>query len=315
MLQQTPATLSTVSGELTPRAPFDFAKAYSFLQGFSPTAGEQTFTDGSITKAVTIGDQAVAFTVRSVGTVEQPRLAYTLASARPLSAAEQAVCADRISFFLSLDDDLAPFYALGRADPIFAPVIERFYGLHHPKFLTPYEIACWAILGQRAPMWVARRVKLALVERWGTSFALTDGVLRAFPTPEQLAAVAPDALLEVVRNERKVEYLRAVTGYFLHVHEQFLRAGPYDEVAAQLRGVRGIGEWSAHFILVRGLGRMERVSAVDQELLKAAARLYTHGQPLGADAMRRLLDYYGPTQGYWAYYIRIAGMTNFAAMG
>lgn len=309
-----PATHTTYTGELTPCAPFDFAKTFQFLQGFSPTSGEQTLHEDAITKAVALGDLAVAFTVHSVGEVDQPRLAYTLAAERPLAAAEQAAVADRIRFYLSLDDDLTPFYALGRADPHFAPVIQRFYGLHHPKFLTPFEIACWAILGQRIPMPVARRMKLALVERWGPAITLADGVYRAFPTPATLATVAPDELLSVVRNERKAQYLQAVITYFNQVDEQFLRAGPYDDVMAQLRGVRGIGEWSAHFILMRGLGRMERVSTVDQELLKAAARLYNDGQPLAPEAVRALLDGYGAAQGYWAYYARIATIEAFTAM-
>jgi DNA-3-methyladenine glycosylase II len=308
--------LHTVTGALTPRAPFDFAKTHGFLHGFSPTAGEQRFDVGSVTKAVTINGRAVAFEVSSAGTIEEPRLVYTLSSERPLSEAEHAAVADRMGFFLSVDDDLRPFYTLGRADPTFAPVIERFYGLHHPKFLTPFEIACWAVLGQRIPMRLAHRIKLTLVERWGTSITLPDGeTYRAFPEPSQLAAVAPDDLLAVVRNERKVDYLQAVIDFFSQVDEPFLRSGPYDEIAARLRGIRGIGEWSSHFILVRGLGRMERVSTVDGELLKAASTLYNQGQPLDSAAMSKLLDYYGSTQGYWAYYTRIAPMERFQEVG
>jgi DNA-3-methyladenine glycosylase II len=306
--------LSSITGTLMPRPPFDFAKTLSFLKAFSPTAGEQTLDQETITKAVTLNGQAVAFELRSTGTVEQPRLAYTLFAQRPLNDEELAAAADRIRFFLSLDDDLQPFYALGRGDPAFAPVIERFYGLHQPKFLTPFEIACWAVLGQRIPMPIAHRIKLALVERFGTSNTIDGETYQAFPEPEQLAAVGPAALAEVVHNERKVEYLQAVTQFFLESAEAFLRAGDYTQVAQRLRGVRGIGEWSAHFILVRGLGRMERVSSIDQELAKAAAKLYNNGQALTSDDMQRLLDRYGAMQGYWAYYARIAMLDRMQPM-
>ncbi len=201
---------------------------------------------------------------------------------------------------------LQKFYAIGQADPEFAPVIERLYGLHQPKFLTPFEIACWAILGQRIPWRIAHRVKLALVERFGTSIALQGQVYRAFPEPQQLAEVAQDELAAVVRNERKVEYLRAVIQFFNQVDEQFLRSGPFDDVAARIRAIRGIGEWSAHFILVRGLGRMERVSSIDKELLKSAASIYNAGQPITPAELQRVLDRYGDTQGYWAFYARNA---------
>jgi DNA-3-methyladenine glycosylase II len=310
----TTSNLHTTTGKLTPRPPFDFAKTLGFLQAFTPTAGEQALAAGSVTKALTLHGRAVAFALRAAGTVEEPRFAYTLFSEQPLSEAEHATVTDRIRFFLSLDDDLQAFYTTGRADPHFAPVIERFYGLHQPKFLTPFEIACWSILGQRVPMPIAHRTKMALVERWGTSITLPSGTYRAFPEPRQLAAVNPDDLAAVVRNQRKVEYLRAVIQFFSEVDEQFLRSGDYDEVVARIRGIRGIGEWSSHFILVRGLGRMERVSTIDKELAKAAAQLYNQGQALAPAEMQRILDRYGNAQGYWAFYARIATLDRMTAM-
>lgn len=298
------ANLFAVSSRLVPCKLFDFAKTLDFLQGFGPTAGEQELTGQVLTKAITLQRRAVAFEVSSVGTIEEPELACVLTSERPLSETEQAAVEDRIRFFLSLDDDLKPLYRTGSTDPSFAPLIERLYGLHQPKFLTPFEIACWAVLGQRIPWRVAHRIKLALVERWGTSITLPGGTYRAFPEPQQLAAVDASELASVVRNERKVEYLRSVIDFFMQADEPFLRRGDYDEVVAQIRSIRGIGQWSAHFILVRGLGRMERVSAVDQELAQAAGRVYNAGQPLSATEMQRLLDRYGTTQGYWALYLR-----------
>ncbi len=161
--------LHQITGTLTPRAPFDFAKTLAFLGDFTPTAGEQALAPDSITKAVTLHGRAIAFSVRNTGTLEEPRVAYTLYAEHPLSEPELGAVIDRIRFFLSLDDDLQPFYAIGRTDPAFAPVMEHLYGLHQPKFLTPFEIACWAILAQRNPLAMAHRTKMALVQRWGTS--------------------------------------------------------------------------------------------------------------------------------------------------
>src|ERR1700686_684587 len=116
--------LNSITGTLTPRAPFDFAKTLGFLHGFGPTVGEQALAIDSVTKALTLQGRAVAFEVRSAGTIEQPALTCTLFSEHPLGEAEHAAVADRIRFFLSLDDDLQPFYTIGQRDPNFAPVIE-----------------------------------------------------------------------------------------------------------------------------------------------------------------------------------------------
>ncbi len=59
---------------------------------------------------------------------------------------------DRLGFYLSLQDDLRPFYAIADADPDFAPVARGLYGFQQVKFLTPFEHLCWAILTQRTPM-------------------------------------------------------------------------------------------------------------------------------------------------------------------
>ncbi len=304
-------TLTTTTGTLTPHAPYDFIKTLAFIGDFTPTGGEQTLAADAVTKAITQNGQAVAFELRSVGTTAEPRVSYTLFSEHPLSEEDQRAVAERIRFFLSMDDDLQPLYAIARADTHFAPIIERFYGLHQPKFLTPFEIACWSILTQRQPIAIAHRVKMALVRRWGTSITLPGGTTYwAFPEPAQLANVPPDELAQVVRNERKVAYLLAVIKFFNAVDEQFLRNGDYEEVSASIKGIKGIGDWSSHFILVRGLGRMERVSTTDKELSKAAASIYNHGQTLPPAEMQLILDRYGATQGYWAFYARIGTLSD-----
>jgi 3-methyladenine DNA glycosylase/8-oxoguanine DNA glycosylase len=70
----------------------------------------------------------------------------------------------------------------------------------------------------------------------------------------------------------------------------------------------------SYFILLRGLGRMERVSAIDKEMGKAASHIYNNDQPLTTVEMQRLLDRYGAEQGYWAFYIRNATPERAAAM-
>lgn len=285
-----------------PRAPFDFVKTLQFVGDFTPTEGEQTVTANTLTKAVTLNGRAVAFHVRNIGSVEAPCVAYTLFTEHPLTNAEHETIRERLRFFLSLDDDLQPFYTIGRTDPHFEPVIKALYGLHQPKFLTPFEIACWAVLAQRIPMALAHRTKMALAQRWGTSITLPEGVYHAFPEPQQMATVSVDELAPIVRNIRKVEYLHAVIQFFNEVDESYLRTGDYSEVATSIRSIRGIGEWSAYFILIRGLGRIERTPLSDKEIIKAASSIYR--QEMTPAAIQRIVDCYGTHQGYWAFYVR-----------
>lgn len=293
------------TGTLTPTPPFDFSKSLQFLGIFGPTKNEQTVSTHSLTKAISIDGQTVVFQLTSIGTTEKPGLEYTLFSAKPFSQAMENAVVERITFFLSLKDDLQPFYHLGREDPDFAPIIEHLYGYHQVKFLTPFENACWAVLTQRNPMKIAQQTKQALVEKYGSSLEVSGSVYWAFPEPMQIAVVDESELLKMIRNDRRTEYLVAVARAFSEADEDFLKTASDEEVEAWLRNIKGIGDWSATFIMVRGLGRMERVPLTEARLFEAASKVYGHGEELNRDDLKRLADKYGLWQGYWAHYIRV----------
>lgn len=291
-------------GRLAAVPPFDFSKTLSFLGAFKPIHDEQTISKQSFTKAVSIQGHPVVFEVTSARTVDAPELEYSLYAGQPLTEEVKMAVEDRIRFFLSLDDDLRPFYELGRNDPIFAPVMEQLYGYHQLKFLTPIENACWAVLSQRNPLNMAQKMKRAITERYGPHLEVEGTIYRAFPEAPELAAADPDTLRQTVRNERKAEQVTAVAMAFSKVDEHFLRTAPYEEVEAWLLGIKGIGAWSANFIMLRGLGRMDKVPDSEKRLLEVIEQRYGPGQSAN---LAELAAPYGPWKGYWAHYLRVGG--------
>ncbi|MCZ7542265.1 MAG: DNA-3-methyladenine glycosylase 2 family protein [Anaerolineae bacterium] len=297
--------MHTEAGALHPTPPFDFARSLDFLRRFEPVRGEQAIAPGALTKAVRIAGRTVVFRVTDAGgDVEAPRLAYTLFTATPIDAGLKAAAADRIAFFLSVADDLRPFYAVARDDPAFAPVVARLYGYHQVKFLTPFENAAWAVLAQRTALETAHALKQRVLARFGGSLEVEGTVYRAFPEPAQLAEAGEAALAAALGDARKAAYLHAAAEAFAGVDERFLRTGPFEMVEAWLQGIKGVGQWSSNFILIRGLGRMERVP---QGRALAAAIANVYGPVMSLEAAQRMVDRYGPYQGYWAHYLRTAG--------
>jgi DNA-3-methyladenine glycosylase II len=296
-------TLHAVTGTLTPTPPFDFDKSLDFLGFFAPMEGEQVLAARALAKAVVVHGQIVVFEIAVSGSVEQPHLDYTLHSDQPISDITRAAAEDRIAFFLSLHDDLRPFYAIGLDDPPFAPVIARLYGYHQVKFLTPFENACWAVLTQRNPIPIAKQLKQALAARFGASLMIGEQRYAAFPEPARLAAADPAELLELVSNARRVEYLQAVSAAFAGIGETWLRTAPYAEVEAWLRAIKGLGAWSTTFVLLRGLGRMEQLPVGEARLGQAAAQVY--GRALPDTELAALGERYGVYRGYWAHYLRV----------
>src|SRR6266540_4159616 len=299
---RTKSSLSTEEGFLTPKPPFDFAKSLDFLGAFTPMRDDHQIEEQSLTKAVAVGGQAVVFKIRSTGLIKNPRLKYTLYSQKPLSAGIRDAVVDRISFFLSLSDDLEPFYRIGYGDVDFAPVLQKYYGLHHVKFITPFECASWAVLSQRYPMGAAQKVKQTIMEKFGTGLEVEHHTYRVFPEPSRLARASLDELMPLVRDRRRAEFLMGVANGFSEIDELFLRTAKYDEVEGWLGKIKGIGEWSSKLIMLRGLGRMEKL-AVESRLLKAASSVYGHGKPLAQARFDQLAEKYGSWKGYWVYYL------------
>ena len=293
------------TGTLTPTPPFDFDKSLNFLGVFMPTRQEQTISSHMLIKAISIDGRPIVFQVNSIGTIESPQLEYTLFSAEPLSGGLHQIVVERITFFLSLEDDLQPFYRIGREDVDFAPLIDYLYGYHQVKFLTPFENACWAVLTQRNPMNMAQKTKQALIEKYGNRLEVHEHVYRAFPEAVQIAVADYDELLQLIRNDRRTEYLIAIARAFSEVDDEFLKTAPDEVVEAWLRSIKGIGEWSATFIMIRGLGRMEHVPLSETRLLAAASQVYGHGEGVSREELKHLADGYGHWQGYWAHYLRV----------
>jgi DNA-3-methyladenine glycosylase II len=297
--------MQQIQGTLTPKPPFDFDKSLEFLGHFRPAMGEQKTLDGILTKAISINGQVIVFRVQSTGTLDAPELAYILYSDAVINEDLHQAIRDRIRFFLSLDDDLRPFYAIAEEDPAFEPVMQELYGYHQVKFLAPFENAVWAILSQRNLMAVSRKMKDGLTERYGGSLVVDGTTYRAFPEAFQLALASVDEINEVVRNLWKSEGVSNVARAFDGVDEEWLRSAPYAEVEKWLLGIKGIGAWSASFILLRGLGRMNQLPVGEKWLLQAARRFYGNDL-LEMKDLERLAKPYGDHAGYWAHYLRAA---------
>ncbi len=297
----------TSSGTLAATAPFDFELSLRFIGGFRPVAGEQRAAERTLTKALFANGQPIVAQLADAGDEATPRLAYTLHADRPIDPATQRAAEDRLSFFLSLNNDLRPFYALAEADPIFAPIARQLYGYHQVKFLTPFENAAWAVLTQRNSIAAARGLKQRLTERYGASPTLAGQRYPIFPEAAALAQADPAELFDLLPAMRRAEYLQAAAQAFARADEGWLRTAPYDEAERWLRGINGIGAWSASFILLRGLGRTERLPAGESKLAAAVEKHYAGGRRLSPAAAAGLGARYGAYQGYWAHYMRVAG--------
>lgn len=299
---------------LHPQPPFDLKKSLSFMYSFQPMNDVFTVEDRDhLIKAVMVEGVPVVFAVSASGSVESQQLTCVFYAAFPITDMIYEAAVQRVCFFLSLEDDLRPFYRIGERDTAFCPVIQAMYGYHQVKFLTPFENACWAVLSQRTPGTAAKKMKQELVRRYGCRIEGFGQTFHVFPHAQRLQAVSVDEFHDILKNEQKARFLYHVVQAFSSVDESFFRYGNDEEVKAWLMSIKGIGEWSASFILLRGLGRMQEVPLSEKMFGKAVRHIYG-SQESGVDRIRFLAERYGAYQGYWAHYLRaVTGIPDFRA--
>lgn len=300
----------TAQGRLAATPPFDFGKTLDYLRAFPPTAMDQAVADDSFIKAFQVQGRTLAAVINGSAIEEdaspdQLHLNYTLYSDKSISTELESAFTDRLSSMLSLGDDLRPFYALGEQDPKFQPILESLFGYHPVRFQSGFEAAVWAILSQRNRMATARNMYRNLVRSFGHSVEVDGITCWAFPEPEELAGCSEGDLAFVARNLRRGEFLIEASRAFAMAPPDFLASAGYAEVEEWLRGINGIGPWSASFVLWRGLGRSQTVPLPDRTFLDAASRVYGDGVTLSDAEVLRISRRYHPWQGYWAHYLRI----------
>jgi DNA-3-methyladenine glycosylase II len=298
--------MQQVDGTFRPVPPFDFRKSLEFINQFRPAMGQHSMKAGVLTKALHHNGQVIIFRVHSTGTLEAPEMAYSLYSENVLDEPTHAAVRGSIARYLSLDDDLRPFYALAQADPAFWPIAQAQYGYHQVRFLTPFESVCWALLSQRNPMTASIAMKDRLMANYGNRLTMDGIEYAAFPDAAQLAQLNMDQMNAMIGNHWKTEWLRAAATAFAAVDEVWLREAPFGEVEAWLLKVSGIVAWSASFILLYGLGRMEKLPFDEKWLLEAVRRVYAQ-DGLTVKQVAQIALPYGEYQGYWAHYLRVVG--------
>ncbi len=299
--------MHTETGTLDAVEPYDFGRSLDFLQGFGPMSGEQSVEGGSAIKAIMAEGQVVA--VRLEKGEKPATVDYELLSVEAISSGLAESMRERISFFLSLEDDVKPFYSIAKEkDPKFYPIVERAWGLHQVKFPSFLEIACWALINQRIQRPIALRIKRSLTERYGGSVELDGKVYWAFPDRSRLEKASAKELLEVTRNQRITQRLVSLMSTLDDLDEGFLRTAPFEKAKERLEKVRGVGEWSSQFILFRGLGRMGRLQELNlRPLGETIKKVYG---PEGRSP-EQVNETYGSWAGYWSLYLWASTMGAF----
>lgn len=253
------------------REPFAGAELHAFLARRAVT-GIEAVGSGWYERSLALphgpGVVRVELVERPVGHVP---CRVTLADARDLAPA-----LERTRRLLDADaDPQAVDEQLGE-DPLLAGLVRRRPGLRVPGCVDGFEIGVRAILGQQVSVVGARTSAERLVEAYGAPLDLSGPhvVSRLFPLAEVLAAIdSAELRLPRVRGRALAALATAVAQGALALD----RSADREQVRSGLLEIPGVGNWTADYIAMRGLGDPDVFLATDLGVKHAATRLGVAG--------------------------------------
>ena len=211
-----------------------------------------------------------------------------------LDPVESAEVERAVRWMVELDEDFSGFYAYCAAEPALQHIPERGLG-PMLRGSTVWEDYVKTVCTTNTTWAQTKGMVARLVEAYGAPSR--DGVSRAFPAPESIAAAEPEVFAATVRAGYRAPYLYATA---LDIAERRLDLERFRERAreveilvlmAELRKLRGIGPYAAaHLALL--LGSYGYVP-VDSWARALVSRYFNGGAPVSDRDVHAHFDRFG----------------------
>lgn len=274
--------------ELVPRGPFSLEVENSYFGGWASTGGDAgrivlTFpVEGWRTSAaVTVAQAADGRVIADV---------YGAQGEDAEQAWKQAQAA------LSLDFDGSGYAEIGKRDPVLGKLQHEHHFLRPVCFHSPYEAASAFVIGHRISVAQQRALRNRLAREHGDAVTVGGETFHAFPRPQVLLDL--DAFGQIAGE--KMERLHGLAEAALagRLDRDRLRSMPVEEALTELRGLRGVGDFTGKGTLLRGAGLVDAMPD-DEVTRQAIQHFYGLGSPPSNDEMFERAEAWRPYR-MWA---------------
>lgn len=264
-------------------------------------------------RVMRVGASLADVTVVSAGCPEAPRLDVSVTT-KPSEEPDaiRAATIRQLQQLLGLEVDLADFSERAVLDPDVEGLERRFRGVKPPRFLSVFEGLVNAIACQQLSL----DVGIALLNRLSVTFGPPAAELQpsahAFPEARDLAGVDPSALRALGFSHQKA---LAVVQLADRIERGELRMADLlrlsnDEAASALRALRGVGRWSAEYVLLRTLGRLDVFPGDDVGARNNLQRRLGIDASLTYDDVRHITSRWLPYSGLVYFHFLLANLDD-----
>lgn len=270
----------------------------------------------SYRRLIRVNGTPTEIAVRQVGPATEPRLVVT-ADPPPVTPEDRRQIRNLLERTLGLRVDLRGWYRVAARDDRLRLLAARFRGVKPPRFPTLFE----ALVNAFACQQLSLDVGLELLNR----LAVTAGATRHAGTHVEYAFPEPrDAVKVPVSRYRAMGFSRQKTRAILELSRgiaddslqpEELAREQDDVVLERLLAIRGVGRWTAEYVLLRGLGRLDVFPGDDVGAQKRLARWLGRTRPFDYAGVHRAVERWQPYAGMVYFHLLLDGLDERGALG
>jgi DNA-3-methyladenine glycosylase II len=271
----------------------------------------RTYEKSSFRQTIRADGKLILATVKSVGTVNKPKLCAELKSDRKLTQKDKKKAGEAINVLFNLNLDLEPFYEEAKKDKVLACLTQKLRGLKSPTTQTVFEALVDSIVEQQISLKVANAIEKKLIKKFGDALNLGGEVCFAYPSPQTLALMSSEELRTCGLSFRKAECIKSISTLIMEGKldlEKLEVNDSADEIIRELDKLRGVGVWTAELTMLRGMQRLEALPADDLGLRRVISHYYCGGARITGSRARQIAQDWGRWKGLAAYYLIVAEM-------
>lgn len=255
--------------------------------------------NGRYTRIIVFNNNPVKITITQEETSTEPKLIITLQSKNVITPQIQKEAQLLIQKMFGLTVDLQPFYSLAITNDILKSLVEQFSGVKPPRFPSIFEGLINSIACQQVTLDLGILMLNRLSESFGMKFVENSTTLYAFPRPEDLADESFEDIKKLGFSYQKAKAIKELATTVLNKNLNFtnLEKMKNNEVVAYLSTIRGIGRWSAEYVLLRGLGRLDTFPGDDIGAQNNLKRIFLIDNKPNYEEIKKLTSQWHPYEG------------------
>jgi DNA-3-methyladenine glycosylase II len=279
---------------------FNFDLCLQFLQR-SPKELLHHCDGKYVTKFLTVQDQKLLFEVSST---DNKNISVHFLNTKP-SPSIKAEVKGYVTEWFDLATDLKPFYELAKRDDLLKNLIKKYYGYRIVGQPDLFESLVWAVLGQQINLQFAYTLKQRFVEQFGEKLSYGGNDYHLFPTPKKVIQLTDDHLLTLQFSRQKSKYVVLIAEAFTSgtISKEKLRGLSLQEAKEQLIKIKGVGNWTANYALMKTFRYPDAFPLEDAGVHNAIKNLKKMKAKPSIDQVKRIFKKYKGWEAYATLYL------------